>query len=134
MTNDDPRASHGEGETLPLATEELDVRIRKVERGAVRVSKRVREHEELLEQPLTHEEVEVERIAIGRPVETAPEPRYEGDVLVVPVVAEVAVLTKQLVLKEELRIRRRPVTRMHRERVQLRSEDASVERTPPAEK
>jgi stress response protein YsnF len=44
---------------------------------------------------------------MGRIVETAPEIRTEGDVTILPVVEEVLVVEKRLVLKEELHIRRR---------------------------
>jgi stress response protein YsnF len=44
---------------------------------------------------------------MGRMVETAPEIRTESDVTILPVVEEVLVVEKRLVLKEELHIRRR---------------------------
>jgi stress response protein YsnF len=48
-----------------------------------------------------------DRAAMGRMVETAPEIRTESDVTILPVVEEVLVVEKRLVLKEELHIRRR---------------------------
>ena len=41
---------------------------------------------------------------------------------------EVAVVTKQLMLKEELRIRKRAVRTVHKERVALKAEEVNVER------
>jgi uncharacterized protein (TIGR02271 family) len=113
---------------VPLAREEIEVQKRTVERGRIRIKKTVRSHEELVEQPLQHDEVTVERVAVNREIDAPPQPRYERDALVIPVIEEVLVTRKQLVLKEEIYIRRRCVESMHQERVALRSEDAEVER------
>jgi uncharacterized protein (TIGR02271 family) len=113
---------------VPLAREELEVGKRSVERGRIRVRKTVRSREELVEQPLQHDEITVERVAVNREVDAPPQPRYERDALVIPVIEEVLVTRKQLVLKEEIYIRRRSVESVHQERVTLRSEDVEVER------
>ena len=54
---------------------------------------------------------QIERVQIGQIVESAPEQRQDGDTLVLPVVEEVLVCEKKLLLKEEIRIarRRKPV-------------------------
>lgn len=118
----------GAQEAIPLAAEELVVDRQKVERGRVRVTKTVREHEALVQDTVLREDVEVQRVAIDRVVQQAPEVRYEADVLVIPIVEEVAVVHKQLVLKEELRVRKRLRQMPHEERVTLRTEEAVVER------
>ncbi|WP_347080571.1 DUF2382 domain-containing protein, partial [Escherichia coli] len=78
----------------------------------VRLHKTVSEHVERVEQRLMHDELVVEHVPLGRVVSgEAPQTRYEGNTLVVPVLEEVLVVQKQLVLKEEVRITRqqRPV-------------------------
>jgi uncharacterized protein (TIGR02271 family) len=120
-------------QVIPLAREELEVKKRTVERGRIRVRKTVRSREELVEQPLQHDEVTVERVAVNREVDAPLQPRYERDALVIPVIEEVLVTRKQLVLKEEIYIRRRCVESMHQERVTLRSEDVEVERQAKAD-
>jgi len=116
---------------IPVVREELSVGKRKVETGRVRVKKTVREHEEHIGD-LVHEEVDVQRVAVDRALEGSAKPRYEGDVLVIPVVEEV--LVKQLRVKEELRIRSRSVSSPRNERVVLRSEEVIVERIEPSKK
>ena len=113
---------------VPLAREELHVTKRTVERARVRIRKTVRRREELVEQPLQHDEITVERVPVNREIDAPAQPRYERDALVIPVIEEVLVTRKQLVLKEELYIRRRCVESVHRERVTLRAEDVAVER------
>ena len=54
----------------------------------MRVTKTVREHEALVQESLLREEVEVEHVPVDREVQAVPQMRYEGDVLVIPVVAK----------------------------------------------
>lgn len=117
----------GEERVIPVVREEAVVRTRKVERGGVRVHKHVKEREEVFTQPVTHETVHVERIPIGQEVEVAPQVREEGDTLIVPVLEEVLIVQKRLVLKEELRITRQRTTATEEVRVALREEEVSLE-------
>ncbi len=118
----------GEEVRIPVVQEEAIVRTREVEGGGVRVHKTVNEREEVIQQPVYHEQVDVERIAIGRVVDVAPEVREEGDTLIIPVVEEMLVVEKRLVLKEELRITKRRVEETEEARVVLREEQVHVER------
>jgi uncharacterized protein (TIGR02271 family) len=114
---------------VPVLEEELDVRRRRVETGGgVRVEKTVDEYEACVDEPLTKEEVEVERVALGLAVEGPVAVRYEGDTMIVPILEEVLVVEKRLVLKEEIRITRRRRELHAPQRVTLRREHATVER------
>lgn len=112
---------------VPAIEEELDVRKRKVGTGGVRVTKKVYEREELVDQPLLAQEVDVERVPINRLVESSVPIRYEGDTMIVPVLEEVLVVEKRLMLKEELRITKRQSETHQPQRVILRREEAIVE-------
>lgn len=114
--------------TLPVLAELLLVSKRRVERARVRVSTTTREREQLVDEELTHERVEVERVPIGRTVDAVPPVREEGDTTILPVVEEVVVIERRLVLKEEIRIRRVRTTERHRETVVLREQDAAITR------
>src|SRR5690242_16120571 len=92
--------------TLPLAEEVVRVDKREVVKGRVRIRTSTDEHEELVAQDLAGEHVEVERVPVDREVDAAPEVRQEGDVTIVPIVEEVLVVERRLVLKEEVHIRR----------------------------
>ena len=118
-----------EAEVIPVLREELAVGTRTIETGRVVVRKTVTNDPQKVEVPLLHDEIDVERVAIDRVVEELPEQRYEGDVLVIPVLEEVVVVKKQWVLKEELRVTKRAVRGVHEEIVDLRTEHVDVERT-----
>ena len=115
-------------EVLPLVEEELRVDKRSVATGKVRVRSVVDTVEEIARADLKEERVEVTRVPIDREVEAAPPTRTEGDVTIVPVMEEILVVEKRLVLKEELHIRRRVSTETVETPITLRKERAVVER------
>ena len=116
---------------IPVVEEELRVGKQSVERGRVRITKTISEREEIIDEPLQMEEPVVERVPINRHVEVAPPVRYEGDVMIVPLVEEVIVVERRLMLREELRISKRRVETHQPQRVVLRREEAIVERITP---
>jgi uncharacterized protein (TIGR02271 family) len=124
----DPEAA----QIIPLLEERLVVGRREVETGRVRVHLTTTTEDAAVREVLREERVEVERVPIGREVATAPAVREEEDgaVLVVPVLEEVLVVERRLVLKEELRIRRVSTSRTSEQTVPLRRQSATVERVP----
>jgi len=113
---------------LPLLEESIDVSRRKIDTGVVQVATVTRTSNVLVEEELNHERVEIERIAIGRIVDSAPPVREEGDTTIIPVVEEVLIVEKRLILKEEIHLRRVSVKETHRETVTLRQQEAVVSR------
>jgi uncharacterized protein (TIGR02271 family) len=119
------------GETvIPLLAEEVTVSKESVETGRVQVSRITREREQLIDELLAHQTVEIDRTPIGRQVETMPAIKEEGDTIVIPIVEEVLVVERRLLLKEEVRVRRVRSTQQHRESVTLRHHEAVVTRLP----
>jgi uncharacterized protein (TIGR02271 family) len=115
-------------EMIPLAEERIEVARREVERGRVVVRKHVDTREEIAEAVLHQDELSVERVPVGMPVDAPPPVREEGDVLIVPVLEEQLVIQTRLILKEELRITRHRRAETFREPVRLRAERAEVVR------
>ena len=113
---------------ISLLEEEARIGKRVVERGGVTIKTRVESREELVEAVLRQDEVNVERIRIGRVVDAVPAVREEGDVLIVPVIEERLVVRTELVLKEEIRVQRRATSETVRMPVTLRTMQAEVER------
>ncbi len=114
---------------LPLSAEELTVGKRAIaERVVVRRETRIRD--EAVDELLTDESVVVERVPVGRYVDAMPAVREEGDCTILPVVEEVAVVTRRLLLREEVRLRRVKTSRHHVETVKLREQHAVVTREP----
>ena len=114
--------------TIPIVEEELSIEKETNTAGRVRVRSVVDERKLWIDETLAHEEAVVERVPMGQELDAWPEPRWEDDVLVVPVVEEVVVAQKALVLKEEVRIRKIRHEEPVQEPVTLRRTHALVER------
>ena len=122
---------------VPVVEEHVRVEKQVVETGRVHIRKTVREQSQDVEVPLMSEELEVRRVEVGRVVDdpkNPPRPRQEGDTYIVPVLEEVAVVEKRLVLREELHIHRKQQQTVHRETVDVRQEEAHVDRLPPQDR
>jgi uncharacterized protein (TIGR02271 family) len=118
-------------EVIPVVEETATVGKRQVVTGRVRVRTVTDTVEELAHAAVQRDDVEVTRVPIDKVVETAPEIRTDGEVTIVPVLEEVLVVEKRLVLKEELHIRRRVETETVEVPVTLRKQRAIVEREAP---
>jgi stress response protein YsnF len=116
-------------QTVPMHAEEISVSRQQVSGDTVQVSTITRDEERLVDEQLTHERIEVERVPIGRPVDAVPPVREEGDTTVMSVVEEIIVIKRRLILKEEVRIRRVRMTEHHRETMLVRKQDAVITRT-----
>lgn len=81
-----------------------------------------------VEEVLRTSDVDIERVPMDRVVTEPVESRYEGDTLIIPVLEEVLVVEKRLVLREEIRITRRVQEHTERKTVPVRSEHIEVER------
>lgn len=115
---------------VPLVAETLHVGKETVEH-AIRVHKHVREETVVVDEVLRREDVTVERVPIDRYVEQPVETRYDGDTIIVPVMEEVLVVEKRLLLREEIRITRRQIVAHDPQEHTLRREEVTVERTNP---
>lgn len=117
---------------VPVVQEELVVGKQAVETGRVRLVKTVNERQEVIDEPLLREQVEVERVPVNQVVSGPVAVRYEGDTMIIPVLEEVVVYEKRLVLKEELHVRKVTTQERQPETVTLRQEQVAVERVDRA--
>ena len=130
QTSDKPveQANDKDQVVVPLHAEEVSVAKRRVVTGQVKVGTITRESEQLVEELLEHEHVEVERTAIGKQVDKAPPVREEGDTLIIPILEEIVVVERRLLLKEEVRVRRTREKQPYQERVVVRKQEAVITR------
>ena len=112
---------------IPVAEERVVTGKRTQER-IVRIRRSIGVRAEDVETDLVSVATSVDRRPVGRFVRRAPRPRWEGDVLVVPVIEEVLVVEKRLRLVEEVRIARRKTSHRVKETVTLRRTRVDVER------
>lgn len=125
-------SEHEDGQqVVTLVKEHVDVDKREFERGRILIHVRVDERRELVEAALRQDDVAVERVPVGRLVETPPPTREEDGVLIIPILEERLVVRTELFLKEEVRIVRTTRTETFQQAVRLRAERAEVSREAP---
>jgi len=120
---------------IPLAEETVSVSKREVETGRVQVALTTDTETVIAREMLRGRRVEVERVPVNQTLpDGAPTPqsREEGDTLVIPVVEEVAVVVKRLVIREEVRLRFVSTETPFEEVVSVRRQRATVDRTAPS--
>ncbi len=121
----------GENLVVPIIEEELVVSKRTVDTGGVRIRKTVQEFAQTVDQPLTHDEVQVERIAMNQVLNDPAQLRYEGETMIIPVMEERLIVQKQLILTEEIRVTKRQVVNSQPQQVMLRREEIALEEIIP---
>jgi uncharacterized protein (TIGR02271 family) len=128
----DPLLGPREVTVVPIVEEQVEVGKRTVTAGRVHVAKEVHEVQAAVDLPLVQEHVQVERVPVERYLAEPVAPHYEGDTLVIPVMEEVLVVEKRLLLREEVRVTTVRQATPHRETVTLRKEQVAITREEPA--
>ncbi|WP_430246166.1 YsnF/AvaK domain-containing protein [Neorhizobium sp. DAR64861/K0K2] len=120
--------SDQDDQKIQLVEESVSVDKERVLTGRVRVSTSSSEVEELARATLAGTHVEVTRERIDREIDAVPQTRVEGDTTIIPVVEEIMVVEKRLVLVEEIRMRQIATSEDVSLPVTLRKQTATVER------
>jgi stress response protein YsnF len=115
--------------------EALEIGKKVVDHGGYRLTKSIETRDVPIDQLLIDEHVDIERVKKNQIVsnEDPPSIRHEGDTTIVPVLEEVLVVERRLVIKEEIRITRRRVERREQRNVELKTEHIDIERLEPGE-
>lgn len=117
-------------QTIPIIEEEVQLHRRTVDAATVRLDVRIAQELARVEELLLREEVEITRTPVRRDVDAPEQPRWEGEVLVVPVMEEVLVVRKQLRVTEEVRVARRQSHAPVEQTVPLAKQSLHVAREP----
>ena len=115
-------------QVIPVIEEEVTIEKKVVEAGRVRISKHAKEYEKLVDVPLLHEEVSIERVPLNQVVLERLPTRYDGDTLIIPVVEEQVFVEKRLVLVEELHVRKQTIETHKPQRITLLKEEVEITR------
>ena len=100
-----------------------------METGRVTISKKVHSEHQVVDIPVVEEEVDVQRIPFNQYIEsTPPAVRYEGEKTIIPILKEVLVVEKKLVLVEEVHITRKQMHSKVSQQETLRQEEVIVNR------
>ncbi len=115
---------------VPILEEQVKIGKQVIETARVSLSKTVNESIESFEIPLKEEEIVVERIPKNELIDTIPAAtRYDGDVMIIPILKEVAVIEKRIMLVEEIHVSKKQTEKIETTEVTIRKEEVKVTRT-----
>ena len=93
---------------VPVMEERITIDKKEAETARVTITKKINSEEQIVDIPVVEEEVDVQRIPFNQYIETTPPAiRYEGEKTIIPILKEVLVVEKKLVLVEEVHITRK---------------------------
>ena len=101
---------------------------REVQTGRVKVHTVVETSEQMVREALSSQNVKVTRVPVDQQVTTVPQIRTEDGITIVPVLEEILVVEKRLILREELHIVQEVSQETVEVPVSLRKQRAVVER------
>jgi uncharacterized protein (TIGR02271 family) len=121
-------ANSGGGKTrsIPLIEEKIRIGRRTVETGRVQIVKKIQTREEVVDEPTIAYEYRIERVPINKTLDAPVRVRRRGDTTIIPVLEEVLVVEKRLILREEVHITRVRTERRKPQRITLRRETIEV--------
>lgn len=116
--------------TIPVIEEEITIEKQRLPKRIVRVNKQVETREQKVDTTTNHEIVIVKHVPINQIIEgTPPITRNEKGVLIIPVLEEVLVVEKRLMLMEEVHVSKVNTQKTIAENITLRREHIEVEKT-----
>lgn len=127
-------AAKGPDATIALAEERLSVGTRQVETGRVRVRVVTDEETVTAAAALFDHGVDIKHVPVGRVVTEVPQVRQDGETTVIPVLEEILVVEKRLVLIEEIHIRRTTSQTDVEQPVTVRRQRAEILRTAASDR
>ena|SRR5688572_1762790 len=119
------------GNSIPVVEEKAVVTTEVVDVSKVRLLKTVENAIENVDVTTAEEHIEIKRVPRNVIVDQVPEGvRYEGDVMIIPVLKEVAVVEKKIMLVEEIHVSRHTRRANKTVEVPVRKEKIEAERIP----
>jgi len=126
VINDQKKVPEGKEDVIELREEQISIRKNQVLTGNISIKKTTETEEVTNEVSLFREDISIEHVIVNEQVEAMPQVREEGNTTIIPIVREVAVVTKKLVLVKEIRITKNRVESTERIKTHIRSEKAEV--------
>jgi stress response protein YsnF len=120
-----------DGNSIPVVEEKAVVTTEVVDVSKVRLLKTVENAIENVDVTTAEEHIEIKRVPKNVIVDQVPEGvRYEGDVMIIPVLKEVAVVEKKIMLVEEIHVSRHTTRQNKTVEIPVRKEHIEAERIP----
>jgi len=121
---EDNKTKNVDDKTLRLRSEQLDISKNRVQVGSVELSKEIVEEQKIVDVPVTHEEVIIERRAINN--ESSDSPITDEETIHIPISEEQVQVGKHTVITGEIEAHKREVENTRHIEETLKREEAHV--------
>jgi len=118
-----------EFKTIPLAREDVNVSKVVTKGNTYRLSKKVDIETKTEQVELLSENVRFKEIEKNEYIDDYPDTRTEGNILIIPVVKEIEIVTKQLVLVKEVHVEKTVINAIHDVEYDIKSEHLEISKT-----
>jgi uncharacterized protein (TIGR02271 family) len=112
---------------IPLAREEFTATTRPIRGGSVRIAKRVVTEDQILEVPVTEEEIRVERRVVERAGDASGAEAFEQIVIEIPLYRERLEVQKRTRMSDEIIVTKETTQRTERVRDTVRREEVFID-------
>ncbi|MXV38118.1 DUF2382 domain-containing protein [Flavobacteriaceae bacterium Ap0902] len=120
--------SPNQNKTIPIVEESLSFDKVREETAEVIISKSIQEFEESLDIPLKKDEININRVKVGKVVEQYPTVREIDGKTIILIVREELVVTKRLILEEQIQVTKSTKEEVERITETLRKDVVNIDK------
>jgi uncharacterized protein (TIGR02271 family) len=113
---------------ISIHEEKMHLSKEVVEKRKITIHKKVNTETVSHDVPLLHDHVQIEHIPVNKEVTEIPKIRETGNVTIIPIIEEVAVITKKIMLVKEIHITKEQIETLEHIETALRSESVTIDK------
>ena len=126
MAKKENNVINSNAEKMQVCQEELKIKKRRIPVKKLSIRKRTKYTDFKSEIPLVSEQLSYTEVPFNTEVEQIPEVRQEGDTTIIPVIKEIPIISKKIVLIKEIHITRSQSLSTETIEAKLRSEEVEI--------
>ena len=126
MAKKENNVINSNAEKMQVCQEELKIKKRRIPVKKLSIRKRTKYTDFKSEIPLVSEQLSYTEVPFNTEVEQIPEVRQEGDTTIIPVIKEIPIISKKIVLIKEIHITRSQSLGTETIEAKLRSEEVEI--------
>lgn len=115
-------------EIIEVHQQDFKISKKNIAVGEVKVHKTVNSEIVSTKIPLLHDEVRIEHKKINKEITSIPKVRTNGNTTIIPVIKEIAVVIKKMVLVKEIHITKERFKNVEEIKTELRKEEVKIEK------
>lgn len=128
MAENNNTSNKKENEIIRVHQEGIDISKKVVDRRKISLHKSVNTETVSHDIPLLRDNIRIEHITFNKEVAEIPKIREKGNMIIIPVIEEVAVVTKKIMLVKEIHITNEQTEKIEHIETSLRKESVTIDK------